>query len=150
MRGPAGRRVRALNVLSRLREEEVNRVTGELRRLQGQIAELAAERGRLEAGLAENAHVDTLEGSFFLARYARDVRSRLLGLDRRVAEITPLCTALEERIRDLYVEAKTYDSLEVRIRAAAVRDRARREAEALEEAHLIRMTARALRGASRS
>lgn len=142
MRGQAGRRVRALNVLTRLREQEIDRVTGELRRLQGLIAQIGAERLRLETGLAENANVETLEGSFFLARYARDVRSRIAALDRRAAEITPQCARIEEMIRDLYVESKTFESLELQIRAGAVRDRARREAADLEEAHLIRLGAR--------
>ncbi len=142
MRGAAGRRVRALGVLTRLREQEIDQVSGELRRLQGLLAELRAERDRLEAGLAENAKVDTLEGSFFLARYARDVRARISGLDRRAAELHPQREALEVRMRDLYVEAKTYESLETRIRAGAARDRARKETAALEEAHLLRMVAR--------
>lgn len=142
MRGGAARRVRALGVLCRLREREIDQVTGELRRLQERLAELEAERGRLESGLTENAQVDTLEGSFFLARYARDVRARITGLERLAAELSPQREALEARMRDLYVEAKTYESLETRIRAAAARDRARKETTALEEAHLLRMAAR--------
>jgi flagellar export protein FliJ len=139
VRGPQGRRVRALGVLTRLKEREIDEVTRELSRLQQMIAALLADRGRLEAELAENAQVETLEGSFFLARYARSVRESIGRIDKRVAEIRPACDALETRMRALFTETKTYESLEVRIRAQAVRDRRRREEAEMEETHLARL-----------
>jgi len=138
MRGPQGRRVRALGVLTRIKEREIDEVTRDLSRLQGMIAELHKERDRLETELAENAQVETLEGSFFLARYARSVREAVGRIDKRVAEIKPACDALEARMRGLFTEAKTFESLETRIRASVIRDRRRREEAEMEEAHLAR------------
>lgn len=139
MRGPERKRVKALGVLTRLKEREIDEVTRELSRVQQMIAALLGNRERLERELAENAQVDTLEGSFFLARYARSVRESISRIDKRVAEIRPACDQLEARMRGLFTEAKTYESLEVRIRAKAARDRQRREEAEMEEGHLARL-----------
>lgn len=139
MRGPERKRVRALGVLTRLKEREIDDVTRELSRLQQMIAQLVDERGRLEAELSENTQVETLEGSFFLARYARSMREAIGRIDKRIAEISPACDQLEERMRGLFTEAKTYEALEVRIKAKAARERRKREEAEMEEGHLARL-----------
>jgi prefoldin subunit 5 len=136
--GAAKRRVRALGVLTRLREGEIDQLSAELRLLQERIAGLREEQARLRDALEQNARVETLEAGFFLARYARSVRDRVGGIERRISELEPRRSALEARIQDLFVEAKTYETVEGRIRATAVRNRSIREADALAESFLMR------------
>lgn len=142
MRAAARKRVRALSVLSRVKEREIDAVTADLRRLQDEVGRLRRDRQGLEEGLEENAQTETLEGSFFIARYARSVREQMSAIDRQVAELTPKLTALEDRMRELFVESKTYESLQARISVEEIRSRQRREADALEEAHLLRRARR--------
>jgi len=138
MRALARKRVRALTVLTRIKDQEIDEVTVELRRLQDRLGHLRAERRDMERRLEENARTDTLEGSFFIARYARAVRVQISTLDHQIAEITPRSDALEARMRGLFAEAKTYESLQGRIQLEELRSRQKREAEALEEMFLLR------------
>lgn len=142
MRAPARKRVRALSVLGRIKDQEIDAVTAELRRLQDRIGQLRQDRRGLEEGLEANAQTDTLEGSLFIARYARSVREQISGIDRRIAEITPRCDALEALMRDLFTEAKTYESLQGRIRIGELRSQQARETAALEEMFLLRRASR--------
>lgn len=138
MRAPARRRVRALNVLGRIKDQEIDAVTKELRNLQERVAEMRADRQALEERLEENARTETLEGSLFLARYARAVRQQMSGIDQRIAQVTPRLDALETRMRSLFAEAKTYESLQGRISLEELKERQRRESADLEEAFLLR------------
>lgn len=138
MRPTARQRVRALTVLTRIREQEIDATTKELRNLQDRVAEMRAERRALEAGLEENARTETLEGTLFLARYARSVRERMSGIDLKIDQITPRLDALETRMRGLFSEAKTYDTLQARIRLSELREGRRRDAAELEETYLLR------------
>ena len=138
MNGAAKRRVRALGVLTRLREGEIDQLRAELRLLQERIGGMREEQALLRSQLEQNARVETLEAGFFLARYARSVRDRVAGIERRISELDPRRAALERRIQDLFIEAKTFESVEGRIRAKAARERAGREAEALAETFLLR------------
>lgn len=150
MRRETARRIKALNVLTRLREQEIDHSSGELRRLQNAVEAIRKERGQLQLQLEENERVNTLEGGFLLARYTRNVRSRMALLHQKLSEITPRLLALEERIRDLYLEAKTYESLELELRLSHLHQCRRLEEKILEEMYLARMAGNSLRAPLRT
>jgi predicted nucleic acid-binding Zn-ribbon protein len=141
MRAPARKRVRALTVLARIKDQQIESVTAELRLLQDRIGQLREDRRGLEGRLEANAQTDTLEGSLFIARYARAVREQIAVIDHEISRETPRLDALEARMRDLFTEAKTYESLQGRIRTGELRRQKELEEAALEEMFLMRLTA---------
>ncbi|SFP66127.1 hypothetical protein [Tranquillimonas alkanivorans] len=132
------RRIRALDVLERLRRHEMEVEARELGLLRGRIAEQARHRDTLKARLVDETHGLTLEGAPYLADFLRSMRAEIAAAEQEIAKLEQEAERYEDAVRERYAELHSVSAVLSSTRARAARDRDRREAQRMEEQVLLR------------
>jgi uncharacterized coiled-coil protein SlyX len=132
-------RIRALGVMATLRERAIEDISREMSGLQAEMASLQEERDDMRRRLAEDIRTDSIEGSFYVARYTRMIHDRISQTERRMEAIRPKLEALEERMLDEFIDKKTIEAVSARLAISERRRRDRLESAQAEEDHLLRL-----------
>ncbi|KFE35664.1 flagellar export protein FliJ [Thioclava atlantica] len=131
-------RIAALDVIGRLRRRELEEQAAELATLNAQVARLEGERDTLVARARDELHVTSLETAPYAAGFREAVRETVSWLDTEIGALNQRRQPLEDRMRALFQDAKTYDKLLEQARAKKAADLARREQAQIEERTLQR------------
>lgn len=123
------RRLESLRLLERLRRQDIESRTIELTRLRGEMAVLEDEKRDLLRRLAEETHVTSLEAAAYLPQFIRSVRERIATLDAKATALRPKLEAVEDAVRALFLEKRTYEVLRQRGEASNKALMLEREAE---------------------
>ncbi|AQS46953.1 hypothetical protein BMG03_03440 [Thioclava nitratireducens] len=134
----ARNRIAALEVIGRLRRRELEEQAGELSKLNAQVARLESERDTLTARARAELHVTSPETAPYAAGFREAVRETVSWLDQEIGTLNERRVPLEDRMRELFREAKTYDTLLDRARAERAAELAKREQAQVEERTLQR------------
>lgn len=132
-RQTAARRIRALDLLERVKRHEMEDELRELARINGKIAETRAQREELDRRLREETRSRDLEVAPYIAGFARAMREQIAGLDGQLEKLATESRTLDDFVRERYREARTYASVADRLRQEARQEAARREAKDLDE-----------------
>lgn len=134
-------RIRALGVMATLHERAIEDISRDISGLQAESAALVSEQEDLRDRLKEGVKSDSIEGSFYVARYTRMIHDRIAAAEARLRELRPQLDALEERMMDEFIEKKTLEAMSARLSITEHRRRDRIETMQAEEDHLLRMAA---------
>lgn len=132
------RRIRALDVLARVKKQEAEAISRDLNALRSEIAQMEEEIADRQNRMVNDIAVDTIEGSFYVAGYVRSLHAEIARLQERIKTLQPKCDALEDAVRQVYAERKTNETVSKRMSLQMRADRARKEMVAMEEQHLSR------------
>lgn len=132
------RRIRALDVLARVKKQEADSLSRDLNVLRAEIAAMEEDIADRQRRMVHDIAVDTLEGSFYVAGYVRSLHAEIARLQERIKALQPKCDALEDSVRDVYIQRKTNEAVAQRMRLQMRSDRDRRETSLMEEQHLAR------------
>lgn len=132
------RRIRALDVLARVKKQEADSLSRDLNVLRAEIAAMEEDIADRQRRMVHDIAVDTLEGSFYVAGYVRSLHAEIARLQERIKALQPKCDALEDAVRDVYIQRKTNEAVAQRMRLQMRSDRERRETALMEEQHLAR------------
>ena len=132
------RRIRALDVLARVKKQEAEAISRDLNALRSEIAAMDAEIADRQKRMVNDIAVDTIEGSFYVAGYVRSLHAEIARLQERIKTLQPKCDALEDAVRQVYAERKTNETVSKRMSLQMRVDRGRKEMAAMEEQHLAR------------
>ena len=134
------RRIRALDVLARVKKQEAEAISRDLAALRAEIAAMEEEIADREHRMVHDIAVDTIEGSFYVAGYVRSLHAEIARLQERIKALQPRCDALEEAVRQVFAQRKSHETMADRMRLQMRQDRNRKEMALMEEQHLARWT----------
>ena len=79
------RRIRALDVLARVKKQEAEAISLDLNALRSEIAQIEEEIADRQNRMVNDIAVDTIEGSFYVAGYVRSLHAEIARLQERIA-----------------------------------------------------------------
>jgi len=136
----ARRRLKALDVMERLKRLDTEREARSTAQLRDRMARLDSEKQALLHRLSGESRIDGLEGAPYLGRFIRSIRAEVDRISHEASKLAPEVAAAENRLRAALSEQKTYETLRLK-RLAEERDaQKKREAKELDELSLLRWT----------
>jgi len=136
----ARRRLKALDVMERLKRLDTEREARSTAQLRDRMARLDSEKQVLLHRLSGESRIDGLEGAPYLGRFIRSIRAEVDRISHEASKLAPEVAAPEDRLRAALSEQKTYETLRLK-RLTEERDaQKKREAKELDELSLLRWT----------
>lgn len=132
------RRIRALDVLARVKKQEAEAISRDLGALRAEIAAMEEEIADRQNRMVHDIAVDTIEGSFYVAGYVRALHAEIARLQEKIRSLEPRCEELEEAVRQVYAQRKTNETVAQRMRLQMRSEKSRKETALMEEQHLAR------------
>ncbi|MEQ5870655.1 flagellar FliJ family protein [Sagittula sp. NFXS13] len=108
------RRLRALEVMERLKRMDTEREAQSTASLRDSMVQLEAEKTALLARLSGESRIEGLEGAPYLGRFIRSMRAELDRISHEIARLQPEVAQAEDRLRAALSEQKTYETLRQR------------------------------------
>ncbi|WP_163851496.1 flagellar FliJ family protein [Pseudooceanicola aestuarii] len=121
------RRLRALRVIERVKEQDTERSARAAAELRSRIEALEATRAELLHRITRESRIEGLEGAAYLGQFIRAIRAEVERVQHQIDELTPARQKAEDALRDALAEQKTYEILRLRRLADNRRDAARRD-----------------------
>ncbi|AWI86151.1 hypothetical protein CEW88_20630 (plasmid) [Alloyangia pacifica] len=132
------RRLRALQVMERLKSLETERQAAETGAIRARMDRLENDKTALLERLSGESRIDGLEGAPYLGRFIRSIRAEVDRISNDAAKLAPELARSEEKLRAALAEQKTYEILRLKRLAEEREARAKREADAQDELSLLR------------
>ena len=134
----ARRRLKALDVMERLKRLDTEREARSTAQLRDRMNLLDSEKQALLHRLSGESRIDGLEGAPYLGRFIRSIRAEVDRISHEASKLAPEVAAAEDRLRAALAEQKTYEILRLK-RLTEERDaQKKREAKDLDELSLLR------------
>ncbi|WP_417743923.1 flagellar export protein FliJ [Salipiger sp.] len=134
----ARRRLKALDVMERLKRLDTEREARSTAQLRDRMARLDSEKQALLQRLSGESRIEGLEGAPYLGRFIRSIRAEVDRISHEAAILAPEVAAAEARLGDALSEQKTFEILRLkRITEERVVQK-KREARELDELSLMR------------
>ena len=132
------RRLRALQVMERLKSLETERQAAETGAIRARMDRLETDKTALLERLSGESRIDGLEGAPYLGRFIRSIRAEVDRISNDAAKLAPELARSEEKLRAALAEQKTYEILRLKRLAEEREARVKREADAQDELSLLR------------
>ena len=132
------RRIAALDLLERMRRNEIESETRDLGRLRAEAQALERRREELESRLDEGASCQDPVLQSYLGNFVRAVRAEMTRIDRDRATLEARIAELADRVAEAFREIKTYELLRLDALARKAAERQAKDEAELGEAAQIR------------
>ena len=134
----ARRRLKALDVMERLKRLDTEREARSTAQLRDRMARLNSEKQALLQRLSGESRIEGLEGAPYLGRFIRSIRAEVDRISHEAAILAPEVAAAEDRLRDALAEQKTFEILRLKRLTEERAAQKKREARELDELSLMR------------
>ncbi|WP_375176180.1 flagellar FliJ family protein [Pseudooceanicola sp.] len=134
----SARRRRALALMERLRGLDIDTVSREMADVRNKMEKLRRERTELRERMETESQVTSIEAQIHVSSYVDAVTRQIRRLDAQMAQLDPILTAHEDKLKELYREQKVYESVRLRDAYREKVEREKREAAELEEITVLR------------
>lgn len=134
----ARRRLKALDVMERLKRLDTEREARSTAQLRDRMARLDSEKQALLQRLSGESRIEGLEGAPYLGRFIRSIRAEVDRISHEAAILAPEVAAAEARLRDALAEQKTFEILRLKRLTEERAAQKKREARDLDELSLMR------------
>ncbi|MDC0739446.1 hypothetical protein N6L24_14250 [Cognatishimia sp. SS12] len=108
---PQRRRIKALQVLQRLKEHELDQHAAEMGEIRAHQAQLQTEITTLQTRLETEAQITAPESAPYLAGFLNAVNSRRAFLDAEMHKLDQKAAQIEGRLLQTYTEARSNESV---------------------------------------
>lgn len=134
----SARRRRALALMERLRGLDIDTVSREMADVRSQMEKLTAERDGLRDQFEVERQVTAPEAQRYVSSYVDAVTRQLRRYEAQMAQLDPILTAHEDKLKELYREQKVYESVRLRDAKREREAREKREMQEMEELTILR------------
>lgn len=134
----SARRRRALALMERLRGLDIDTVSREMADVRSKMEVLRKGRDDLRDEMTAGMQVSDLEARRYVSSYVDSVTRQLRKMDGQMAQLDPILTAHEDKLKALYREQKVYESVRLRDAKREREAREKRETAEMEELTILR------------
>ncbi|MAL99944.1 MAG: hypothetical protein CL583_16005 [Alteromonadaceae bacterium] len=134
----SARRRRALALMERLRGLDIDQVSRDMADVRSRMEKLRRERDELRSRMEIERQVSSIEAQRHVSSYVDAVTRQLRRMDAQMAQLDPILSAHEARLRELYREQKVYESVRLRDAQREKQEREKREMQEMEELTILR------------